>query len=162
MSANRTVLKGPELPGSSMIDVFGVSAKPADTVSAITNALASKGIVVIPEGEKFALLVPKSMAGKQFPAPPASTSKVADVSVNFQDTSIDQAADFYGMLTGKGSLDRKSSSPVASNVSINLRTQSALTKEESIYALDTVFLLNGLKVVSADSNHVKIVAADAK
>jgi hypothetical protein len=40
---------------------------------------------------------------------------------------------------------------------IRLTTQTPLTKEEAIYALDTVFRLGGIKVVPAEDGFMKAV-----
>jgi hypothetical protein len=79
-------------------------------------------------------------------------------SISFPSMSLAQALNIYSAISGR-KLDPSSVMPP---VLISLTTQNSLTKEEACYALETVFRLNGIKLVPSSDGMVKAVPLSVK
>ena len=70
---NRSLLRWPHLPASS----FNLRAPAKDAAGAaqvLEKALVAEGLAIIPDGEKFLMIVPKSEAGRVKPHAPRATA----------------------------------------------------------------------------------------
>ena len=152
----RTSLRSPRLPAASF-SLNVVANNPAQIALRLESALAEKGISTIRDGEKFLLVVPtseapisqplfsefKASAGE--PGRPGLFPKGAII--NFPNTELSQVVKLYADLTGRA-LDR-TQQPPSLNGTVNFTTQTALTKEECAYGLETLLALQGFKIVPA-------------
>jgi hypothetical protein len=176
MCTNRTLLRWPYLRAPS----FSLRAPAKDRVGAariLAQALAAKGLSVIPDGEKFLMIVPESAAATVKPhAPPAKASPgggtqtqptlagsgtaeqefIPPGMIDFRGADVAQVADVYSELLGR-KLDRSERLPVSGTISF--RTQTRLTKEEAVYALETLLIWSGVKLVPAGEDKLKAVRA---
>ena len=74
--------------------------------------------------------------------------------IRFQEADLSQVIDFYADLTGKTILK---SPQVAQNVKVSLVNKTALTREEGIDALHTIFGLNQIAIIPEGDKFIKIV-----
>ena len=83
----------------------------------------------------------------------------AEISWTAPALPIEQALDIYSGLIGRTLLRSSQGSPGALNPqgTINLRTQSPLTRSEAISALETVLGMNGITVVPIGEKFAKVV-----
>lgn len=75
--------------------------------------------------------------------------------IKFQDAALDQVLEIYQELTGRTVL--KPSTLPASKITI--RTQTELTRQEAIQALDSILSMNGVTMTPQGEKFVKAVAA---
>jgi hypothetical protein len=74
--------------------------------------------------------------------------------INFPNTELSEVVKLYADLTGRV-LDETRPFP-PSNSTVNFTTQTALSKEECAYALETLLRWQGLKVVPMANGSVKV------
>lgn len=120
----------------------------SEAIAALTEAFEDKGLKVIPDGEKFVMIIPKEKASMAIPrsAQIKSTPGIAPAGeINFPKVDFARAAMIYANLRGK-TLDQTRPIP-PSFQPISLRTHAPLTKEETIYALETLFSWQDVKFV---------------
>lgn len=160
----RTVLR-PSAIGKPLFTLSRSSTNRAELAGAIEKALADKGIATIPDGDKFVMIVPQSWSSIVKPnSPPATNSlRVVDENVvfppgtiNFPAADLADVAKIYSEIVGK-KLDRQNSVGLMGKT-ITLKSQNALTKEQIIYAMETLFAWQGIKMVPSDTNSIKAVA----
>jgi hypothetical protein len=131
----------------------------AQIAFSLGKALAEKGITTIPEGEKFLLVVPASEVSSATPRSPEIKSPdrpdlfPGGAIINFPNTELSQIIKLYADLTGRA-LDSTQPLPPA-NVTVNFTTQTALNREECVYALETLLGWHGVKVVPAGGDTFK-------
>jgi len=150
---DRTLLRWPRLRASSFTLVASTTNEP-QAAFVLEQALAGEGIATIPDGKEFLMIVPASEAVLVKPRPAEIKSSTGDGSkpelmpvgaINFSDADLHQAAQIYAELIGR-KLDQAPQVPRPTGV-INFRNQTPLSKAECIYALDTLFRWQGLKVI---------------
>ncbi len=83
---------------------------------------------------------------------PEAQSNRADINFEFQGAPITAILDWYSRLTGRSII----SAPNL-NAQINFRSQSNLTKEEAIEALDSVLAINNIAAIPMGEKFLKIV-----
>jgi len=83
---------------------------------------------------------------------PAKPPEPATVDFEFQGAPITAILDWYSRLTGRSII----SAPNL-NAQINFRSQSKLTKEEAIQALDSVLAINNIAAIPLGDKFLKIV-----
>ena len=177
---NRTVLQPSLLVAPFNLNVPATNRMEA--AIALEKAMAEEQLSIVPDGNKFVLVVPTAQAKRATPGsswinspPPSAPVKEdkdlgEDVStvrpgivpageVNFPWMDIHQVLEVYTQLIGC-KLDRDAS--VIPSVNITLRTRTPFSKEEAIYAFDTLFRLNGITVIPAGKGMVKAVPFAAK
>ena len=149
----RTLLRSPRIPTSSF-SLNATATTPALIVRTMQDALAEKGVAIVPDGDKFLLATLsaeisltrpcsvkiKTLTGfdkyrERFPG---------GVFINLPNAELNQAASLYTALTGRVLC---SAEGLPSNRLITLTTQSALSLEEGAYALETLFSWHGLQIV---------------
>ena len=160
----RTVLRSPNIQRISFT-LHSVATNRAEIAKVIEKALADKGIATIPDGDKFVLVVPQTEVAKVKPrsteikAPPSNLRErelIPAGTVNFPNANLSDVVRIYAELA-----DRKldgSESPYLGGPQIVFKSQTALSKEEILYALDTLFEWRGFRLVPGDGNSLKAVA----
>ncbi len=152
----RSLLQHPRLK----VERFSIetsSPATADTINAIETSLRDHGIAVLPDGDKFIQIVPVSLTNSVSAAAPVHVSSNANNSprgaVNFLNAPIAQVLMVYGSLVGK-EVENVSRVPY---LQITFHNVTPLEKSEVIYALDTLFAWNGIKIVPVDEKTCKAV-----
>ena len=173
---NRSLLRWPYLPASS----FSLRASAKDRAGAaqvLAQALVAEELSIIPDGEKFLMIVPKSEAATVKPhAPPTKASPgggtktqatspgpgpteqelIPPGMIDFRSADLSQVVAIYSVLLGR-TLDP--GGPPNVNGTISFHTQNRLTKEEAVYALETLLEWSGVKLVPVGEDKLKAVRA---
>jgi len=156
--AQRILLRHPRLPRVS----FTVAASARTQTEAMTglkDALARAGMISIEDGDRFLMLVPQSEAQKVQPR--SAQLKASDHSelqpagfINFPGTDLNQVTAIYAELLGQR-LDREG--PILPAGIFYLKTMTPMTRNEALYAFETLYAWRGLKLVPSDNGMVKLV-----
>jgi hypothetical protein len=159
----RTLLRWPRLPAGSFT-LAAATTNRAQAALVLEKALAEKGVAAIPDGEKFLMVVPESEAANVKPHSAeiktstgngTGSERVPVGAICFSNADLNQAAQIYAALIGR-KLDQ--TEPLSRpTLAINFKNQTPLTKEECVYALDTLFLWQGVKVVPVAQDLAKMV-----
>lgn len=162
-ASRRTILRGAALP-NVQLTLYTNATSQSEIATILESALLEKGITVIPKGEHFAVFVPTSSAARlklPEPPPPAEDNKSGEQLpagvITFKNVDLAQAAIILAELKGQ-KLDKESVRRVPAPV-ISLRTMTTLSKAEAIYAMESVFLLNGIRVVQTGNDSFKFEPA---
>ena len=88
------------------------------------------------------------------PRPPAASNADADktMALTFRDSPIDQVLDYYAELTGRTLLKGQNVSGT-----INLKSQTRLTQEEALEAIESILAMNGFTLVPMGTKFLKVV-----
>ena len=163
---HRTILRPPNLAAQTVS--FSTQAPTAAEASkALEAAILERGIAVIPDGDKFVMLVPAFMAkGVTSGAAEARKEHAPDLagkpndiiptgSIIFSPCDVNQVLPIYGELIGrKYKPDRAGSFGL-----IYFRNTVPLTKDELIYALNTLLAWNNVALVFNDDKTFTAVSA---
>lgn len=164
---DRTVLRSPRIQRVSLTIETSATNR-TELAHLIEKALAEKEIVTIPDGDKFVMVVPQAEASTVKPRsaeisalPPNSPQRqlIPLGTINFNADVREVAAIYAGLLGGE--LDR-SESTLLYGPQIRLRTQTPLNKEEVLYALETLFQWQGIKLVPTGTNLFRAVSIREK
>jgi hypothetical protein len=171
---NRSLLRWPDLPATS----FSLRASAKDQAGGariLAQALVEKGLSIIPDGEKFLMVIPKSKAATVKPhAPLAKALAVSETKtpvatpgsggtgqellppgmIDFRGADVHQVADIYAMMLSR-QFDHSERLPAGGTISF--KTQTSITKEEGIYALETLPRWSGIKLVPVGGDKLKAV-----
>jgi hypothetical protein len=173
---NRTLLRWPALPAISFSLCASAKSQPS-AARILEQALIAEDLAVIPDGEKFLMIVPRSEAANVNPhAPPAKASTGGGVKpqaapagtgaeaqegmlpgvIDFRGADVWQVLEIYSDM-----VHRKFERGEHPNISatITLTTQGRLTMEEGCYALETVLRWSGMKLVPVGKDAIKPVPA---
>ena len=174
---NRSLLRWPSLPELS----FNVSAAVKDKYDAarvLAQSLTAKGLSIIPDGEKFLMIVPESKAASVKPHAPSTGTATASGAeshagpilaagppqellpagtVDWHGIELSRVAEVCSTFMGR-KFDQNERVPVYGL--IYFRTVTPLTKVEVTYALETLLLWNGVKLVPVGRDAMKAVAAN--
>ena len=169
-AAGRTVLKHPELPVVSL-SLAAPATNRLDMLHALEELLKTNEIVVVPDWEHFVKVVPKSLvAGELMERRPDSwaaaeraarnaTGKPAEIGageINFLNADWRQVAPVYAALRGRTLVPPDRDLPPGKIV---LHTQTPLTKEEAVYALDILFRWHRIVFEDVGDQAIKAVLA---
>jgi hypothetical protein len=153
---------------------FTLQASASNRVEAtlvLANALNRKGITNIPDGNKFIMILPTEKASMAVPrsaqiAAPLEQSEsrsstpavtIPAGQINFPNVDFGSTYIFYVELAYRNR-QRDPSAPLPpSSENIHFRTQTPLTRAEAIYAFDTLFSWQNIKVVPSGTSLVKAV-----
>lgn len=159
----RTVLRPASLPGAPL-SLVASTTKAADGAAAIEKALRSQGIATVADGDKFVMVIPEAQLSSVRPR--SSQLKVATPTelipagtINFTGANSEAVARIYAELTGR-KFDAATSARL--NGMVNLQTQTPLSKTECLYALDTLFEWQGIKMVPVGEDLIKAVPIPGK
>jgi len=171
---NRSLLRWPHLPPTSF-SLRSSAKDPAGASRVLAQALVAEKLSIIPDGDKFLMIVPESETARVRPhAPsvkgspetetktPAATPDsgaggqeiIAPGMIDFRGADLWQVADVYSLLVGR-KLDL-SERPQISGI-ISIRTQTRITKEDAIYALETLLHWSGINLVPVGEDKLKAV-----
>jgi hypothetical protein len=149
---DRTVLCHPNWKGGQL----SVAAFPSDRTEAMAileQELRKHGIRALPDGERFALLVPTGLARavtaelRNVPRRTFTTEEyIASGAIDLQ-ADLSQALPIYGELLGRQPINAKQ----WRGRSISFRNQTALSRSEALYALDILLSWQELQVVILDA-----------
>jgi hypothetical protein len=150
----------PALPDSIIADL------PTDKTNAIAKiegAFSERGLEVVQDGPHFVRVLRKEARGSLTNAPLRGAELATSPAngglglgkINFTQADLNQVLALYASLSQRTVL-RPVTLPVPT---INLKTQCALTKEEALYAFETVLALNGVCVVDDGPKFVQVVSA---
>ena len=160
--SDRTVLQHPRLPTIKFTVASAVSNR-NEAAQILKNALSEKRIAVVPDGSKFLLIAPEEMLSALKPHSAATNTNalkaelIPSGSLNFSSAPLGNVLMIYAEFLG-GKLDR--SGPPPRDGKVFLKMQTALTKEECLYAFETLVGWHGIKLVSTETGLFKAVATD--
>jgi hypothetical protein len=146
----RTVLQHPGLKDTG----FTLTANPKsklEAAKALEGLFASHQIAVIPDGEKFVMLIPFALTNKVSP----HSNKIADadptvppMSVNFNNVPMSKVLGVYGQFLGRP-VTNCENAPWAG---IDFVQENSLSKGQICYGLETLFAWNGIRVSANNDN----------
>jgi hypothetical protein len=152
--SGKTLLYWPNIPPTNFS--LSTSATNDSELTAIfQKALAEKQIQTVPDGDKFLVIVPQSKLSAVKPNAPkpkpidatkAGSELLRAGSIWLHGASIEQIFDVYADLVG-ANYDRSPPRFEAADPNIFLYTRSPLSKEECVYAFDTLFRWRGFEMV---------------
>jgi hypothetical protein len=148
----------PRLPDSIIADL------PADKTNAsarIERALSEQGIEVVQDGPNFVRIFRKEARESLTNAPlrgaKLASSKGQETAgpgmINFGGADLNQVLSIYASVSQRTVL-RPTTLPAPT---IKLRTRTALTRQEALYAIGTVLALNGICLVDDGAKFVQAV-----
>jgi hypothetical protein len=156
MMRGRTILRPTLLP-APVIRLRTVGRLTMEEgVYALETVFALNGICVVDDGPHFVQVLPaqeRPQVRTRSPKPGAGAEMIPAGSIDFRGAGLDQALDIYAVLRQRTIL-RAAALPAPTVI---LRSASALTQEEAIYAMTTVFELNGIVVVDDGEKFVQVV-----
>lgn len=170
---NRSLLRWPELP-TVTFNLRASASNQATAARALAGALVDKGLFIIPDGDKFLMVVPESEAANIKPhAPltqpltgggnevraaarpdPAVEGKavLAPGMIDFRGADVRQVASIYSVLTGRE--PDLGDGPMLGRT-ITFHSQTPLTKGEAVYALETLLGWSGAKLAPMSDDNLK-------
>ena len=160
---NRTVLRSPAVADASL-SLVAATTNVAAAAAAIEKALSAQGAATILDGDKFVMVVPQGEVSRvnphssQLEAVPAQDLIPAGA-LNFPAAVLMSVAPIYAELLGR-KFDPNTPAPL--NGIIVLKNQTPLSKAECLYALDTLFEWQGVKLVPQGDNLIKAVLIPKK
>ena len=153
--SGRTLLRHPALAARPF--ALHVSAtNRAELAALLEKLLADQNISVIPDGEKFAIVVQKPLASQVHARAPKATSgaSISAGEVNFMGADLRLVAAIYADLLDK-KLDGTNWQEIGFAPVFQFRNQTPLAKNELIYALETQFEWSGIRFVPAGDGFIK-------
>ena len=151
-SSDRTPIIAPGLPEATFSLDFTPPILTSEVARMITNALAEKDILVIPDGRIFALVVPKSWEKTVHPMASQihnSTISPTNRMVKYNDFDL-HSATIAEVLKVYATLARAKIDPESPtnfpDTKISFITYHPTTREETMYALRTLLLWNNVKI----------------
>jgi len=167
--SSRSLLQYPALP-NHVVQVRAAPTNQAEAAVVLEQALAAQGITIIPDGEKFALVVPKKAASyvrarSAEIKPSAQAASGAESfptgAVIFVGADFTTVAMMYAELSGRKT-DPANWSRDIPRPNFFFKNQTALTKSELLYAYDTLLEWCGLKMVPDGDEFLKPVQISGK
>jgi len=136
-------------------------ANKTNVIAFLEKEFSKRGISVVQDGPRFVRLVPSGdwQAGLSAPLRGAqlhassSQQLIPAGAVNFPATDLSQVLDIYAGLKSRTILRTR----FLPSPTIRFKNQCPLTREELVYALETVLALNGLSTVDDGQAFVQIV-----
>ena len=130
----------------------------AEAVQSLENALREKGFAVIPDGSKFAIIVPNELVKNVNPHSadlPVSKSDetISSGTINFENVQFEVVRGIYANLIGRDIRQEV----VMPGITLSLDTRNPLTKAELVYALDVLLDWQGFKIVIVNDKTAKVV-----
>jgi hypothetical protein len=162
----RTLLRHPSLP-SVTVTLNAAANSKQEAAVALEKALTKQRIIMIPDGDKFTMVVPESQASAAKPGlsliSSANTASKGDNeivpagTIDFREVPLIDAAKIYAKLRGR-ELDKvESDFELRAAPPMTITTQNDLTKDECIYALETLFGWHGFRIILTGNDQVQFV-----
>lgn len=160
----RALLRHPQLKEARMPFANGESRE--KMVSTIEAHLFQQGITTMPLGEKFIMIVPVALTN-DLPLPPipsdssvTNRQKSSSGMLNFQNAPLAQVFAVFGALNQKLVVNASEMSSLPGQ--ITFQSNIPLQRSEVVYALETLLVWNGIKIVPIDDKTCKAVAIRTK
>lgn len=159
----KTILMPTSLPAVSDSVVSDLPSERTNAITTLEDRLSENGIVVVPDGPHFVRLVPRTSAANFATNAPLRGAELARKSgvgtlaagtINLVNADSRQVLAIYASLAQRTIL-RPLVLPYGT---VRLRTQSALSRDEAIYALTTLLAFNGIAVVEDGDKFAQVVA----
>ena len=160
---NRTVLCYPVAIKDSSISLATSARDRVEAAKVFERIFQTNGIGTVLDGDKFVLLVPTNLvksisATVNKPRQSVSTAETFPaVSIYLKNVSLAETLPIYGALIGRRWI-RSSEPPVR----ISFHNQTSLTKADIVYAFDTLFRWQNLKIVLVDDKSFKVIRVNGK
>lgn len=160
--SGHTLLQHPLLPNIKFSLARTVTNR-NEAAQILKNALSEKRIAVVPDGPKFLLVAPEELIATlnphsaEFAATNTSNAKTEIIpsgSINFTAASLANVLAIYADFLG-GKLDR--TGPPLRDGKVIFKMPTALTKEECLYAFETLVGWYGIRVVPAGDGMFKAI-----
>jgi hypothetical protein len=158
----KTILAPSALPSLPDLIDSELPANKANVIAFLEKEFSKMGISVVQDGPCFVRLVPSGewqaglsttpLRGAQLHGS-SSQPLIPAGAVNFPATDLNQALDIYAELKGRTILRTR----FLPSPTIRFKNQCPLTRQELVYALETVLALNGLSTVDDGQAFVQIV-----
>jgi hypothetical protein len=135
----------------------------AEAIWVMTASFALADIAVVPHGEKFVFVLP-GVETAQAPVIEVNPA-VAQIQrkdplppglIKFTQAGLEQVLPVYASLLEREPLPLDRTTPA---VRLSIRSQTALTPAEAVFAFDALAAINGLKFVLEGDKQVKIIPA---
>ena len=158
--SGRTLLRHPSLVGEGFILKSATTTNRNEILQGIEATLAEKEIVLIPDGKKFILVAPQSQRSQLVPRsgkiPDSDKKPYPKGAMMFHNATITQVMAIYADLLGK-KIDQTQSGYLSTNTLITFIMTTELSKDECLYALDTLIGWRGLKLIPSGNETLKPV-----
>ena len=158
----KTILTSSALPSLPNSVDSELPANKEDAISFLEKQFSKSGISIVEDGPHFVRLVPSTdlnagltnapLRGAQLPVSP-NQELIPVGAVNFPSTALSQVLPIYSELKNCTILRTR----FLPSPSIHFKNQCPLTREELVYALETVLALNGISIVDDGRSFVQIV-----
>lgn len=163
--SGHTLLYWPSLPEDTVSLAYPADNR-SEAASILEKAIVQRRVAFIADGKKFTLVVPQEQVSHVRPHAPSSKPDRAENSqaeeiqagyINFHGADLFQVCVIYARLLG-GRFD-PSTLPNKPQCFF-LQTQSAISKEEAAYALDTLFGWRHIKMSKGQNGTVSAKTLD--
>jgi hypothetical protein len=157
----KTVLRPSGLPALPDSIIADLPADKTNAIAKIEGAFSERGLEVVQDGPHFVRVLRKGapdsltnapLRGAELATSPGNEGFGPGM-INFTQADLNQVLAIYASLSQRTVL-RPVTLPAPT---INLKTQSALTKQEALYAFETVLALNGICAVDDGPKFVQVV-----
>ena len=161
--SGRTLLHWPSLPSLSF-SLRTTSSSRVEVAQLLKKALAEKGVATVTDGEKFEMVVPSDRVKEANPHAPKTkpeetgasrSEKPPNWSMELDGVDLSQLSVLYAEMIG-GKLDKAAPRPTAVQPFF-LHSQSGISNEESLYALDTLLGWQRIKMTKGTDGLVRAV-----
>ena len=159
--SGRTILRPEQLPpGKISVQSQTPMTRPQAVWLLDALLFLQGGVAMRAEGDKFAFGVPNSEKRKLPKLTSAETSAktIPALPLKFSNASIEQMAEVYSELSGREALP---DTYHVYSTKFSLKNQQELSREEALFALETVAALNNLKIERVSTNQFQILPAAA-
>jgi hypothetical protein len=172
---NCTLLQHPQTPDFPFT-FLSTATNPIDALHDFQNAFTNKGIVLIPDGDKFVIMGPTSAASMLIPrsaqassaeTSPSAQSTNAEIHaqdllpggvLDFRGADFNQVFNLYAMLIGRN-IDRTHRFQVPVHGDFFIHTQTPVSKTEAVYAIGTLINWRGVNVVTQSDGSITALRA---
>ena len=158
-ASHRTLLRAPHLPNPP-ITLRTAATNRAEVAQILASAITSNHVRLVLDGEKFVLVTPEWLEtnphSDKIKSAPAKTNEITHAGeIDFRSVTVNQFVDIYLRLIGR-QLPEHNSMPPGFGDTITFATVNPLSKEEAIYAFNTLLAFQNIKVVPVGTNEAKI------
>ena len=156
--SERTLLIHPAAQGKFPVAIAANPRNKAQAIQIFEGVLTEKGLVIIPDGNKFVQILPKELATNANPR--SATLAIANAEemaqpglIYFANVQFEQVRDIYAKLINREILQAGN----LPDIQLSFRNSGPLTKSEVLYALDVLLDWQGVKIVQVDEKISKVV-----
>jgi hypothetical protein len=156
LMTQRTVLRPATLPATVIRLKTQGRLTLEEGVYALETVLALNGICMVDDGAKFVQVVAlpdRGLVKARAPKPEPGAKMMPEGSIDFRGADLNQVLSIYAAMRQRTIL-RPASLP---GPTFSLMSASALTQEEAVYAVATLFELNGISLVEDGEKFVQAV-----